>query len=71
MSVVGPATAVDPIDALGAIGVIPVVVIDDAAQAAPLAEALMSGGISGVEVTLRTPAARHRCCARPTFRTSS
>ena len=68
MSVVGPATAVDPIDALGAI---PVVVIDDAAQAAPLAEALMSGGISGVEVTLRTPAARHRCCARPTFRTSS
>jgi hypothetical protein len=33
--VVGPATAVDPIDALGAIGVIPVVVIDDAAQAAP------------------------------------
>ena len=58
MSVVGPATAVDPIDALGAIGVIPVVVIDDAAQAAPLAEALMSGGINGVEVTLRTPAAR-------------
>ena len=55
MSVVGPATAVDPIDALGAIGVIPVVVIDAAAQAAPLAEALMSGGINGVEVTLRTP----------------
>lgn len=58
MSVVGPATAVDPIDALGAIGVIPVVVIDDAAQAAPLAEALMSAGINGAEITLRTPAAR-------------
>jgi 2-dehydro-3-deoxyphosphogluconate aldolase/(4S)-4-hydroxy-2-oxoglutarate aldolase len=33
------------------------VVIDAAAQAAPLAEALMSGGINGVEITLRTPAA--------------
>jgi 2-dehydro-3-deoxyphosphogluconate aldolase / (4S)-4-hydroxy-2-oxoglutarate aldolase len=52
----GAATAVDPIDALGAIGVIPVVVIDAAAQAGPLAEALMSGGINGVEIALRTPA---------------
>ena len=32
-------------------------VIDAAAQAAPLAEAPMSGGINGVEITLRTPAA--------------
>ena len=57
MSAEGHATAVDPIDALGAVGIIPVVVIDAAAQAAPLAEALMSGGINGVEITLRTPAA--------------
>lgn len=32
-------------------------VIDAAAQAAPLAEALMNGGINCVQVTLRTPAA--------------
>ncbi len=57
MSAEGPATAADPIDALGAVGVIPVVVIDAVAHAAPLAEALMSGGINGVEITLRTPAA--------------
>ena len=37
--------------------VIPVIVIDDAAQAAPLARALVAGGLSVLEVTLRTPAA--------------
>jgi 2-dehydro-3-deoxyphosphogluconate aldolase/(4S)-4-hydroxy-2-oxoglutarate aldolase len=37
--------------------VIPVLVIDDAAQAAPLAEALVAGGLKVLEVTLRTPAA--------------
>ncbi|SDD71481.1 bifunctional 4-hydroxy-2-oxoglutarate aldolase/2-dehydro-3-deoxy-phosphogluconate aldolase [Actinokineospora iranica] len=37
--------------------VVPVVVIDDADQAVPLAEALLRGGIGIVEVTLRTPAA--------------
>lgn len=37
--------------------VLPVVVIDDAAKAAPLARALVAGGIRAVEVTLRTPAA--------------
>jgi 2-dehydro-3-deoxyphosphogluconate aldolase / (4S)-4-hydroxy-2-oxoglutarate aldolase len=57
VSAEGPATAVDPIDALGVVGIIPVVVIDAAAQAAPLAEALMNGGINCVEITLRTPAA--------------
>jgi 2-dehydro-3-deoxyphosphogluconate aldolase/(4S)-4-hydroxy-2-oxoglutarate aldolase len=57
VSAEGPATAVDPIDALRAVGIIPVVVIDAAAQAAPLAEALMNGGINCVEITLRTPAA--------------
>ena len=37
--------------------VVPVVVIEDAADAVPLARALVSGGLPAVEVTLRTPAA--------------
>lgn len=37
--------------------VIPVIVIDDIAHAAPLAEALVAGGLRVLEVTLRTPAA--------------
>lgn len=37
--------------------VIPVLVIKDAAQAANLATALVSGGLPALEVTLRTPAA--------------
>lgn len=37
--------------------VIPVVVLDDADRAVPLAQALLAGGIPIIEVTLRTPAA--------------
>ncbi|MFY0624177.1 MAG: bifunctional 4-hydroxy-2-oxoglutarate aldolase/2-dehydro-3-deoxy-phosphogluconate aldolase [Pelagimonas sp.] len=37
--------------------VIPVLVIDDASTAQPLAEALVAGGLPVLEVTLRTPAA--------------
>jgi len=37
--------------------VIPVLVIEYASQARPLAEALVSGGLKVLEVTLRTPAA--------------
>ena len=37
--------------------VIPILVIDDAATAKPLAEALVAGGLKVLEVTLRTPAA--------------
>lgn len=37
--------------------VIPVLVIDDAATARPLAEALVAGGLNVLEVTMRTPAA--------------
>ncbi|WP_425100604.1 bifunctional 4-hydroxy-2-oxoglutarate aldolase/2-dehydro-3-deoxy-phosphogluconate aldolase [Tropicibacter sp. S64] len=37
--------------------VIPVLVVDDAAHARPLAEALVAGGLPVLEVTLRTPAA--------------
>lgn len=37
--------------------VVPVLVVDDAAHARPLAEALIAGGLPALEVTLRTPAA--------------
>lgn len=37
--------------------VIPVIVIEDATYARPMAEALVSGGLRVLEVTLRTPAA--------------
>ena len=37
--------------------VIPVLVIDDATTARPLAEALVAGGLKVLEVTMRTPAA--------------
>jgi 2-dehydro-3-deoxyphosphogluconate aldolase/(4S)-4-hydroxy-2-oxoglutarate aldolase len=37
--------------------VVPVVVLDDATRAVPLAKALGRGGIGTIEVTLRTPAA--------------
>ncbi|HVY84922.1 MAG TPA: bifunctional 4-hydroxy-2-oxoglutarate aldolase/2-dehydro-3-deoxy-phosphogluconate aldolase [Caulobacterales bacterium] len=37
--------------------VMPVVVIDDAAHAAPMARALLAGGVRTIEITLRTAAA--------------
>lgn len=37
--------------------IVPVLVVEDAAQAQPLAKALVAGGLSALEVTLRTPAA--------------
>jgi 2-dehydro-3-deoxyphosphogluconate aldolase/(4S)-4-hydroxy-2-oxoglutarate aldolase len=37
--------------------VVPVVVLDDADHAVPLARALVEGGLPAIEVTLRTPAA--------------
>jgi 2-dehydro-3-deoxyphosphogluconate aldolase/(4S)-4-hydroxy-2-oxoglutarate aldolase len=37
--------------------VIPVLVVEDAATARPIAEALVAGGLRVIEVTLRTPAA--------------
>src|SRR5690349_16295405 len=36
---------------------LPVVGLDDARQAVPLARALLAGGINVIEITLRTPAA--------------
>lgn len=37
--------------------IVPVLVVDDAAHAAPVARALVEGGLPALEVTLRTPAA--------------
>lgn len=37
--------------------VVPVVVLDDAGDAVPLARALVDGGLTAIEITLRTPAA--------------
>lgn len=42
---------------MGLAPVIPVLIIEDAAAAAPLARALCAGGLTALEVTLRTPAA--------------
>ena len=44
-------------DILSAAPVMPVVTIDDPAAAAPLARALVAGGLRAIEITLRTPAA--------------
>ncbi|MET7487271.1 bifunctional 4-hydroxy-2-oxoglutarate aldolase/2-dehydro-3-deoxy-phosphogluconate aldolase [Streptomyces sp. NPDC005538] len=46
-----------PSSLLGLAPVLPVVVIEDAADAVPLARALVAGGLPAIEVTLRTPAA--------------
>jgi 2-dehydro-3-deoxyphosphogluconate aldolase/(4S)-4-hydroxy-2-oxoglutarate aldolase len=37
--------------------IVPVLVVEDAAQARPLAQALVAGGLPALEVTLRTPSA--------------
>lgn len=42
---------------LGSVGVVPVVVIEDATNAVPTAEAMMAGGIYVMEITMRTAAA--------------
>ncbi len=47
----------DVLKRIGEIGIIPVVVLNDAKDAAPLAKALMEGGLPCAEVTFRTAAA--------------
>lgn len=47
----------DMIETLGNAGIIPVIVIEDAAKAVPLARALVAGGLPVLEVTFRTSAA--------------
>ena len=50
-------TALSISDIMRTSAVIPVLVINDAAEALPLAQALVAGGLRVLEVTLRTPAA--------------
>ncbi|MFF7265520.1 bifunctional 4-hydroxy-2-oxoglutarate aldolase/2-dehydro-3-deoxy-phosphogluconate aldolase [Streptomyces sp. NPDC008159] len=52
-SPVGPVSASSVLDLAP---VVPVVVIEDASDAVPLARALVAGGLPAIEVTLRTPA---------------
>ncbi len=47
----------DMIETLGGAGIIPVIVIENEADAVPLARALVSGGLPVLEVTFRTKAA--------------
>jgi 2-dehydro-3-deoxyphosphogluconate aldolase/(4S)-4-hydroxy-2-oxoglutarate aldolase len=51
------ASDADTLDRVLARRLIPVIVIDDARHAVPLAEALVAGGLPVAEVTYRTPAA--------------
>ena len=37
--------------------VVPVLIVEDAKSAVPLARALVAGGLKAIEITLRTPAA--------------
>jgi 2-dehydro-3-deoxyphosphogluconate aldolase/(4S)-4-hydroxy-2-oxoglutarate aldolase len=46
-----------PASVLDLAPVVPVVVVEDASDAVPLARALVAGGLPAIEVTLRTPAA--------------
>ncbi|GAB3167771.1 bifunctional 4-hydroxy-2-oxoglutarate aldolase/2-dehydro-3-deoxy-phosphogluconate aldolase [Streptomyces incanus] len=47
-----------PASVLDLAPVVPVVVVEDVADAVPLARALVAGGLPAIEVTLRTPAAQ-------------
>ena len=42
------------LEEIGKIGIVPVIKIDDAEKAVPLAQALQAGGISCIEITFRT-----------------
>jgi 2-dehydro-3-deoxyphosphogluconate aldolase / (4S)-4-hydroxy-2-oxoglutarate aldolase len=50
-------------DELARLRVVPVVVLDRASDAAPLADALVGGGIGCMEITFRTPAAAEAIAA--------
>jgi 2-dehydro-3-deoxyphosphogluconate aldolase / (4S)-4-hydroxy-2-oxoglutarate aldolase len=47
----------NPFDAIARLGVVPVIAIEDARQAVPLADALLEGGLTVAEITFRTAAA--------------
>ncbi|MGW4566301.1 bifunctional 4-hydroxy-2-oxoglutarate aldolase/2-dehydro-3-deoxy-phosphogluconate aldolase [Streptomyces sp. NPDC004561] len=52
-----PVPSLPAVSVLDLAPVVPVLVLSDAADAVPLARALVAGGLPAVEVTLRTPAA--------------
>ncbi|MFF3708699.1 bifunctional 4-hydroxy-2-oxoglutarate aldolase/2-dehydro-3-deoxy-phosphogluconate aldolase [Streptomyces phaeochromogenes] len=52
-----PSSSPLPSSVLELAPVVPVVVVDDVADAVPLARALVAGGLPAIEVTLRTPVA--------------
>jgi 2-dehydro-3-deoxyphosphogluconate aldolase/(4S)-4-hydroxy-2-oxoglutarate aldolase len=45
------------IEQVSALGVVAVLTVDDPADAVPLGKALVAGGVTGIELTLRTPRA--------------
>ncbi len=45
-------------DDITTLGVVPVIALDDASKALPLADALIAGGLPVAEITFRTPAAK-------------
>jgi 2-dehydro-3-deoxyphosphogluconate aldolase/(4S)-4-hydroxy-2-oxoglutarate aldolase len=47
----------NPFDTIAALGVVPVIAIESAADAVPLADALLEGGLTVAEITFRTAAA--------------
>ncbi len=51
-----PVGSVSTSSVLDLAAVVPVVVVEDASDAVPLARALVAGGLPAIEVTLRTPA---------------
>ncbi len=53
----GGGIGTDPIAVIGRVRVVPVLTIDDADAAVDLVRALADGGLTAVEITLRTPAA--------------
>ena len=55
----------DMMEQLSRIGIVPVIAINDAADAVPLAQALIDGGLPCAEVTFRTAAAGRWSSAPP------
>lgn len=49
--------AADVLERLASMLILPIIEIDDAARAAPLADALVTAGLPCAEITFRTPAA--------------
>lgn len=47
----------DPLNTMRSLGIVPVIAIDDAADALPIAAALADGGLPCAEIAFRTPAA--------------